>query len=198
MSSFFVSLFTASILILPFYILLRWLYVRISSNKSTWVRELFLSIFFVFLAALLTLVFKPKNGFDLGFANLVNSVLGRLQTGDGINLVPFYTIKKVWQHGFNTSFAINIVANIFMFAPVGFLMPLLWKRWQKPIKIIIFAFGLPVIIEFVQLFIGRRVDVDDVILNAVGIIFGFFVYEFANKVFPKLKLRNLSIKKKLS
>ncbi|AYV71401.1 hypothetical protein C2H98_07265 [Niallia circulans] len=49
------------------------------------------------------------------------------------------------------------------------------------------AIGIPLLIEILQLFIGRSTDIDDVILNALGIMFGFSLYKIFQNFFHKGK-----------
>ena len=45
--------------------------------------------------------------------------------------------------------------------------------------------GISVIIELIQLKIGRAFDIDDIILNIVGGILGYFLYRIVDKIFSK-------------
>ena len=42
-----------------------------------------------------------------------------------------------------------------------------------------------IIIELIQLKIGRAFDVDDIILNIVGGILGYYLYRIVDKIFRK-------------
>ena len=68
--------------------------------------------------------------------------------------------------------------------PWGFGLTLLWKRKQKILSIALHSLALPVFIETCQLFIGRSVDVDDVILNFVGGCLGAALYFGVRRVAP--------------
>lgn len=76
-----------------------------------------------------------------------------------------------------------MLANIGIFAPVGFFAALLWRRprWWKSF---LAGLGASVFIEFVQLFIGRSSDIDDVILNTAGALAGFWIFRLLRAVFP--------------
>lgn len=76
-----------------------------------------------------------------------------------------------------------MLANIGIFAPVGFFTALLWRRprWWKSF---LAGLGASVFIEFVQLFIGRSSDIDDVILNTAGALAGFWIFRLLRAVFP--------------
>lgn len=110
----------------------------------------------------------------------------RLSTGEKINLVPFRTIGGFFRHFRTEAFLINIIGNIVMFVPWGFGTVLLWKKAQKGAAVVCNALALPLFIETAQLFIGRSVDVDDVILNFAGACLGAGIYFLIRRKFPKL------------
>jgi glycopeptide antibiotics resistance protein len=87
----------------------------------------------------------------------------------------------------------NIIGNILMFLPLGFLLPLANEKLASYKKIFLIAFGCSVSIELTQLISRlihnyRQIDIDDVILNTLGAIAGFYIYErwLANKTTSSL------------
>ena len=78
-----------------------------------------------------------------------------------------------------------MLANIGIFAPVGFFPALLWRRprWWKSL---LAGFCSSVTIEFIQFFIGRSTDIDDVILNTTGALAGFWLFCLLRMIAPKL------------
>lgn len=68
---------------------------------------------------------------------------------------------------------LNLFGNIAMFIPYGFLFPIAAQR--KSFKINLVPFLNSMVIEIIQLFEGRHCDIDDVILNTVGAIFGWLI-----------------------
>ncbi|ENK1242774.1 VanZ family protein [Clostridium botulinum] len=79
----------------------------------------------------------------------------------------------------------NILGNILMFAPLGLLLPLLWKGFRKFSKTVLFGSVVSFIIEFSQLFLARGTDIDDLILNTMGTTLGYLTFIVINKFFPK-------------
>ena len=81
-----------------------------------------------------------------------------------------------------------LLGNIGMFLPLGFFPALLWRRprWWKSLFI---GFAASVTIEFVQFFIGRSTDIDDVILNTTGALLGYWLFCLARALFPRLTAR---------
>jgi len=100
---------------------------------------------------------------------------------DSIQLTPFQEILR----GLRGPWVMFLVlANIGIFSPIGFFMALLWRnpRWWKSL---LTGMGVSCVIEFIQLFIGRRSDIDDVILNTTGALTGFLVFCLFRAVFPQ-------------
>lgn len=69
----------------------------------------------------------------------------------------------------------------------GFGLPLLWKRHQRVGAVVLCSLLLPVFIETSQLFIGRQVDVDDLILNFLGGCLGAGIYAALKKACPRVQ-----------
>jgi glycopeptide antibiotics resistance protein len=109
------------------------------------------------------------------------------------NLIPFKTILFYLQghNGFLIG-AINVLGNIIALVPLGFLVPFVFEKtnWKK-ICLLAFASGLS--IETIQVILHIGIfDIDDVILNALGVIIGFWKYHLFMK-FPKQIQNKLSI-----
>lgn len=88
-----------------------------------------------------------------------------------INIVPFS----------NNIDIIGYILNIILFIPFGFLVPLIWKKLNKPSLIIILGFLFSLLIELSQLLNNRSTDVDDLILNTIGAVIGFLTFRIFNK-----------------
>ena len=115
---------------------------------------------------------------------MAESAILRIKSGEGINLVPFRTIAGFFKHFIPDIFLVNIVGNIVMFMPWGFGLLLLWKKRQRFFSVMAYSLALPVLIEACQLFTGRSVDVDDLLLNFLGGCLGAGVYLGVRKLAP--------------
>jgi glycopeptide antibiotics resistance protein len=73
-----------------------------------------------------------------------------------------------------------------MFLPYGFALPLLWKRFHHAGLAFAMCLLLTVTIETVQLFIGRSVDVDDLLLNVAGGVLGVSIFALVRQMLPQL------------
>lgn len=68
-----------------------------------------------------------------------------------------------------------IIFNMLMFAPLGFLLPLLWKRAEKVWVTLAVSLGLTTLIEVIQLLTGTGIfELDDLFHNLLGSLFGYF------------------------
>ncbi len=86
------------------------------------------------------------------------------------NFVPF---KEIFRYNFGSpKFMKNIMGNIMLFIPYGFLASY-FIRNKKCSVIVILTVIVSLTIETVQYYIGRVFDIDDIILNLVGGIVGF-------------------------
>ncbi|MHA6670210.1 VanZ family protein [Homoserinimonas sp. A447] len=93
-------------------------------------------------------------------------------TGNGVpNLIPGWTINQQLtapEHPFGLG---NVVGNVAMFVPLGWLVALVTRRRRILVAAIV-GFGLSAVIEVVQSITGRISDIDDLILNGIGAVLG--------------------------
>ena len=81
------------------------------------------------------------------------------------------------------SIIINICGNILMFIPYGFLGLIFPKLNEIKGLIINFLFAI-IIVESLQYFTRLGVfDIDDLLLNTVGVVIGFYFYKWFFKTF---------------
>lgn len=153
---FFVAAIIAAI---PVYLLLRMPW-RKHDN-----REWFLGAFWIYMFALGVLVFR---GATIPAENYFETLGERIREGYMINLVPLRTIRGYFSIQGSDSYYVNIIGNIVMFIPLGLGLPLLWKRMHNFFRFNAAILLIPVMIELIQLFIWRSVDIDDVLLNFIG------------------------------
>ena len=84
----------------------------------------------------------------------------------------------------NLYYVIYLVGNILVFIPIGFFVGLLPHKTVKFRHATVISFFASAVIETVQLFLPRMVDIDDVILNTLGGITGFALFILLKKVAP--------------
>lgn len=90
------------------------------------------------------------------------------------NLHLFRAWREAWNN-FSTKNWANVLLNIAMFVPLGFLLPLMGKQFRKWYVAIPAGFGTSFAIELAQLALKRGIcDVDDLFCNGLGAAIGFF------------------------
>ncbi len=75
------------------------------------------------------------------------------------------------------SFVVNILGNVLAFAPFGFLLPVLSKKYQKFFFTVFLCLLFSVCVETTQLVLKVGIfDVDDILMNTVGGMVGYITY----------------------
>lgn len=101
------------------------------------------------------------------------------------NFIPF---KEIFRYEFGSAkFMKNIVGNIMLFIPYGFIASYLLKN-KKFSVITILTIITSLTIETVQYYIGRVFDIDDIILNLLGGIIGFLIFIGIDAIGSKVKI----------
>ncbi len=106
------------------------------------------------------------------------------------NLVPFVEIRRFWiyrkQLGTFAVFS-NIFGNVIGFLPFGFILPVIFRRMNSGFLICISGFLLSLTVEVIQLItkVGCF-DVDDMILNTLGAVFGYVLFCICNHIRMKV------------
>lgn len=95
------------------------------------------------------------------------------------NFIPF---KEMFRYEIGSSlFFKNVLGNMIMFLPFGFFVSYLLTL-EKPSTIFLLSMITSVCIETTQLTIGRVFDIDDIMLNIIGGIGGFYIYRLIHKI----------------
>ena len=95
-----------------------------------------------------------------------------------INLVPFAYMFS--DYG-------NSLLNVLLFVPLGFLLPVLWKRFRSFLWTALFGLGFSLSIELLQLFTFRATDINDLMTNTAGTILGWCLARLILKLFPSIR-----------
>ena len=92
--------------------------------------------------------------------------------GRSIDMYIRYFHKFPFWNGFA-----NLVGNVLVFIPYGFLLPLCYPECGKWWKTFLWALGFVMVIEIYQLFSAfGAFDVDDILLNVTGALIGYGLY----------------------
>ena len=82
----------------------------------------------------------------------------------------------------------GFIANIILFIPFGFLLPLIWPCFRKFSFTLLAGVLSSLAIEISQLFSFRATDIDDLLTNTAGTIIGYLIIVcFARKKWTKNK-----------
>lgn len=180
--SFLVNMLPYMILTIPVFLIVRFIINKKKDNKVNWYREFALFLFIICVVGLASQTIIPKFEFGVNGFNFIKNGI------HNTNLIPFKvlfeTYHEVFINGYVNYFIINFLGNIIMFMPFGFFIPLLWNISNK--KIILIGFCSSLFIEISQLFLTRGTDVDDLILNTLGVFIGSLVFNLLNKKANKL------------
>ena len=166
-----ISLLTGELCFTVLWILSRGM-ICMQQKKVVWKREALLLLMYINLAVLIRFVFYPfftVNG-EVQPLIINMSSLQPLR----VNLIP---LVNILDYDIKREAAINIIGNISMFIPTGVIMPILYKRLDCFWKVRLAGAGLSFVIEVIQLlFPGSVTDIDDLILNTLGVAVGYGVY----------------------
>lgn len=99
------------------------------------------------------------------------------------NFIPF---KEMFRYRiFSEMFYRNVVGNMIMFMPYGLFISYFLNLDKKKL-----IFGLSILvsitIEITQLMIGRVFDVDDIFLNILGGLVGYYIFRFVKYINSKM------------
>lgn len=103
--------------------------------------------------------------------------IGRLKAfSPRIVLIPFLDM---------ISGPIDTMLNVILFVPLGFFLPLLYKKYNRVSNIALTGFLFSLSIEIVQMFGRGATDINDLITNTVGVCLGYFLYKLLSKSIRK-------------
>ena len=121
------------------------------------------------------------------------------QLGLKHNFIPFkifYDAMSIGSLSFGLAILLKqVVGNIILFLPMGFVLPIIFTNIQTIRKVILIGFLASLSIELLQALAGiwigynyRAADIDDLIFNVLGTVIGFLIWKLLYKV---LKNNNL-------
>lgn len=153
-------------------------YIRIKKRKTSvkWNIEILRLLFVCYLTGLINLTLVPHNLWSNIWALIYIGYSGsQIELFNGsFNFVP--TIFKIISGdlSFGSWVKTMLAGNLLMFVPMGFFLPLISEKIniKSVLKISVIV---PVVVEIIQPVVGRSFDVDDLILNFIGILIGYYV-----------------------
>ena len=158
---------------------------KMRRDKMNWKHEAALLLFVMVVTGIASQTVVPKFYWENGALGILGQ--GYADTAYMTNFVPFNKIAEVvsvlrqgmWWYAMS-----ELIGNIGIFIPVGFLLPLLWKKFEKVWITAIICFAMTLFIECIQLLIPlRATDVDDIIMNTIGGIIGYALFLIVRRIF---------------
>lgn len=136
--------------------------VSIRNKRIDWKRERLHILMYINLLVIIYFTFSPLL-LDL------NEVFNCR-----INLIPFVYLLD---YDVRAHMIYNVLGNIMMFVPTGIVLPVLYKRLDNFFKVAGTGLLISLAIEILQLpFADRTSDVDDLILNTLGVVIGYVLF----------------------
>ncbi len=77
-----------------------------------------------------------------------------------------------------------------MFIPMGILLSLCLKNINRK-NMFKYAILIPLTIEVIQLVVGRSFDIDDLVMNFLGIVIGYYIVELVKKLKCLINVKTL-------
>ena len=170
------------------YAVIRVAFIR---KKINWKREIVIGLFVAYCFGLASQTIIPH--FNIGISSTTGKpFIDVFLNNDNasVNLIPFKTIADqvanrngVVAEGDAVGVSLlNLLANLFLFSPLGFFVPWLFGKCNRLGRIVILGIIVSSAVEIIQLFIGRSCDIDDVIFNTVGVVIGYVVYKVCRSI----------------
>ena len=100
------------------------------------------------------------------------------------NFIPFKTIKMYIRYRSSLNSFANLFGNLFILTPLGILLPFAWRKKHSVFLITAIGFLVSMAVETLQLVLGvGAFDVDDLILNTLGVIVGYILYKIGELLY---------------
>ena len=153
-----------------------WIIIRfaiwIKKKHIDWKREVVLLLMYINLAVIIRFVFFPMSKLDGQVQPLIFDIATAFPFR--VNLFP---LVNLFDYDNKRDLLLNVIGNVAMFIPSGIVLPIIYKRLDTFVKVLLAGGGISLCIEIIQLpFSVRATDIDDLILNTVGVIVGYGIY----------------------
>ena len=146
--------------------------IWISQKQIDWKQEAVLLLMYINLAVIIRFTFFPMSKVDGHIQPLVFDIATVFPFR--INLIP---LVNLFDYDSKRDLLLNVIGNTAMFIPSGIVLPIVYKRLNTSWKVILAGAGISLCIEIIQLpFSVRATDIDDLILNTIGVIVGCGIY----------------------
>ena len=153
-----------------------WLAIRsvvwTKQKHIDWKREAVLLLMYINLAVIIRFTFFPMSKVNGYIQPLIFDIATAFPFR--VNLFP---LVNLFDYDSKRDLLLNVIGNVAMFIPSGIILPIIYKRLDTFVKVLLTGGGISLCIEIIQLpFSVRATDIDDLILNTVGVIIGYGIY----------------------
>lgn len=188
---------TLFLLEIPVWIIVRIVFLIVTKRNRERLsvkKELVLGVFVIYILSLMGVTLFPIR-FD--FINYPEFHY------ISVNIIPFREILRqilgMQYSGFSFAFSMellirNVGGNLILLMPIGMFLPALWEKFRHFKGCVIFGVLTSVSIEILQLIenimgvgMGRVTDIDDVILNTIGVVAGFLTFKLLYRLYRVYK-----------
>lgn len=155
---------------------LRCIYIKNHQVFTSWDIEIARELFVCYLIGLINLTLVPSNFWSYIWAHIFVGYSGNeiiLFNGE-FNFIPSIIKVLMGELTLGSWVKTMLVGNLLMFTPMGFFLPIVTSRVNAH-NILKLAFSIPVVIEIIQPIVSRSFDIDDIIMNFLGIMIGYFM-----------------------
>ena len=153
-----------------------WIIIRfaiwIKKKHIDWKREVVLLLMYINLAVIIRFVFFPMSKLDGQVQPLIFDIATAFPFR--VNLFP---LVNLFDYDNKRDLLLNVIGNVAMFIPSGIVLPIIYRRLDTFVKVLLAGSCISLCIEIIQLpFSVRATDIDDLILNTAGVIMGYGIY----------------------
>lgn len=134
-------------------------------------REILVNFFFIYACFVFSYTFFPMDIVLYGF------------DPNAANLVPFVQTIRFLRYLENPFAIRNLLGNLILLVPLGIFLPLLFRKSRKFTIVVATGFLVTLSIEVFQLLLRFRVfDIDDLIINTIGVMLGYGLFKLLFKI----------------
>lgn len=126
-----------------------------------WSRSIALAMTLSYLFLILSITVFTRNHVDLATFDLDSNVLPM-----------FWVYREILRNeSRRTELIAQIIMNMLMLAPLGFMIPFITKKYP-----VLIGIGCSILIELIQLITERGYfEIDDILHNSLGVVLGYLI-----------------------
>jgi len=134
-------------------------------------------------------------GISIGYIIVVlgATFMNRGQVYKDVNLHLFSSYREAYNL-MKLSLFRNLILNMLLFVPFGFLLPFYSDKLKKMWKIVLIGFGFILLIEIFQYISNFGIfEIDDILDNTIGVIMGYSILMIYSNIKEKKSIKNMIV-----